>query len=297
MIQRDRTAVSKPTILIEKAEDEKNRALEYFKQHKKITGFKYTLYNDDEVKLALKNLFEGKCAYCESHIAAPEGFGDVEHYRPKNEIKKLDGKTIKPGYYWLGADWDNLLPACSSCNKERKQVMKGNKIVTRGKKNWFPVKGEHILDPDQNVYELETPLLLHPCIDDPNKDLVFTSNGAVKPRGGSEKGEQSIKVYALDRGDLVDERRNCVRRIFKELKSIIDDLYSYDKYNDPKYAKNIKRGVKDLFLFQEPKQPYSGMAGQLIPQIVASIRMYASQKLTKSVQDYLEQLIQENEKG
>src|SRR5689334_12515887 len=57
----------------------------------------------------LKNVFHGKCAYCEVNIEA--GFvGDAEHYRPKAAVTELRGGrlvrvekdgTPHPGYYWL----------------------------------------------------------------------------------------------------------------------------------------------------------------------------------------------------
>lgn len=62
------------------------------------------MYSRDSVKLALINLFEGKCAYCESKVNAVAA-RDIEHYRPKGQIDPGSGEeVIKPGYYWLAAD-------------------------------------------------------------------------------------------------------------------------------------------------------------------------------------------------
>ena len=47
--------------------------------------------------------------------------GDVEHYRPKGAIGS--GKTkIRPGYYWLAYNWNNLYYACADCNQYRKRA-------------------------------------------------------------------------------------------------------------------------------------------------------------------------------
>ena len=47
----------------------------------------------------------------------------MEHYRPKARVSTEQGD--KPGYYWLAARWENLLPSCTDCNSPRKQVMAG----------------------------------------------------------------------------------------------------------------------------------------------------------------------------
>ena len=78
-------------------------------------------------KQALLDLFNGKCAFCETPIR--EGMhGDVEHFRPKGGVIEEDGSKAKyldkkgverdhPGYYWLAYDWRNLLPSCQLCNQ------------------------------------------------------------------------------------------------------------------------------------------------------------------------------------
>ncbi len=55
----------------------------------------------------LEEQFNGKCAYCETkYLASSDTW--IEHYRPKSD------------YYWLAYAWSNLLPACTKCNRSKK---------------------------------------------------------------------------------------------------------------------------------------------------------------------------------
>lgn len=83
----------------------------------------------------------GKCGYCEVRVTASSP-GDVEHYRPKAELKEASDQgtrkatprrrdrtrkyrpPLKPGYWWLAYEWDNWLFACTHCNS----AWKGNQF-------------------------------------------------------------------------------------------------------------------------------------------------------------------------
>lgn len=175
-------------------------------------------YRNDDVKRALLDLFQGKCAYCEKRFAATQPM-DVEHFRPKGEIRKWpvtsDGKVeviASPGYYWLAASWDNLLPSCIDCNRGREQVdARHGRSETLGKQNFFPVEDESKRQFFHSEPTDEIPLLLDPCSDHPEDHLQFTRDGIVVRK--SEKGECSIQVYGLNRRFLVEERRALQLRL------------------------------------------------------------------------------------
>jgi hypothetical protein len=145
----------------------------------------------------LKNVFAGKCAYCESVITA--GFyGDAEHYRPKGKVTHL-GTVVSvngaahPGYYWLAYHWKNLIPSCQLCNTEAKGTE-------------FEVEVNYLLDaqlePD-DLDKLEQPRLLHPYgPEDPEDFLVFTEFGGIAARDRHPRGEATIRICGLDREDL-----------------------------------------------------------------------------------------------
>ncbi len=167
----------------------------------------------------LEEVFHGKCAYCETKMVAGYA-GEAEHYRPKGKVTIKEGESqsivkcegkVHPGYYWLVYHWKNLLPVCPECNS-------GN-----GKMCQFPVKNEHISnhnvcqDPDI-LDQLESPLLLHPYRDYPNRHIRFLKYGLITEVDDDEKGSTSIEVYNLSRGKLNEERyfhqKNAARSYF-----------------------------------------------------------------------------------
>lgn len=219
MINVDRTKVSKPLALDKKVKGktETEKAIEYYSDpaFDGETNFKFKIYSDSEVKEALIKLFKRKCAYCEStflHVYS----GDVEHFRPKGEIEEADPDK-KPGYYWLAADWNNLLLSCRNCNQKLSHLLHGvGTKKTMGKMNQFPLsdrtkyvrKHNHINGiADEEPYRL----LLNPCIDNPEEHLEYGIQGVIRPKKDavgieSIKGKTSIDVYVLQRMYLVQSR-------------------------------------------------------------------------------------------
>ena len=86
---------------------ELQRARSHFEGTGRLDGFDFNVYRDPEVKRALSKMSGGNCAYCEADYDATQPV-DVEHFRPKKAID-TEGGWIQPGYWWLAADWDNLL--------------------------------------------------------------------------------------------------------------------------------------------------------------------------------------------
>lgn len=173
----------------------------------KDVGFKSGIWGD--LKHHLFELFDGKCAYCESkvlHVAS----GDVEHYRPK---RKVEEDATHPGYYWLAYDVGNLLPSCEKCNR------------ARGKATHFKIAGTRARDPVAPL-DVEQPLMLHPGKDDPEKHLAFApgffdGNGILRfvgtVVGKTPAGEETVKTCNLRRPDLVEERRGKQEDFFNAL--------------------------------------------------------------------------------
>ena len=258
--------------------------------------FKYERYSDREVNAALRNLFHGKCAYCESRYAATQPM-DIEHWRPKGEIKEhvpnKKPKSIKPGYYWLAADWSNLLPSCIDCNRGRTQVDKfeGTEVVL-GKQNQFPLEKpdkrvrshENF---DENVGKSEGPLLINPCDEDPEDFFRYDEQGLILPKFEDENSIEhkramaSIRVYALNRADLVAERRQVIITIDLrlELIGILGPIRKKLKQLAKKES-DIELGIQaeaitDLIAseisvvqaMKKKEQPFAGLARQFIDEI------------------------------
>ena len=113
------------------------------------------IYGGEAVKNALIKAQHGKCCFCERKTGKD---GDVEHFRPKAGCRQTPkGSLLRPGYYWLAYDWDNLLLSCSACNQ-------------RHKRNLFPLTnpGKRANSHTHDV-ALEAPLFLHPAQQDPEQ--------------------------------------------------------------------------------------------------------------------------------
>ncbi len=170
-------------------------------QNKK--GFKYNNALWTELKQFLFVISKGKCGYCEQKVTGVYA-GDVEHYRPK---KKVIDDLEHPGYYWLAYDERNYVPVCQNCNG------------ARAKANHFPLDptSPRAYTPADDITK-EKPLLLNPLgQDDPSIHFEF-----IGPEGGERfgklkgitpAGEKSRKVYHLNRGDLVEARRDAYKEM------------------------------------------------------------------------------------
>jgi uncharacterized protein (TIGR02646 family) len=163
------------------------------------SAYPFTAYKNKSLKDVLEAIFEKKCAYCETHYAVG-GYLEVEHYRPKN------------AYYWLAADWSNLLPSCKRCNN--------------GKLTKFPLSEAARQARRKGQEGRESPLLLNPSdplpARRPEKHLTFDANdGAVRARlvkgQPSPMGMKSIEVYRLTRPDLAFERKSWALRVWFQL--------------------------------------------------------------------------------
>jgi hypothetical protein len=175
-------------------------------------AFSFGAYKGDDVRHALEALFHGKCAYCETRydVGAPV---DIEHFRPKGEVADLPGHR---GYWWLAAEWANLLPSCIDCNRRRyqptpetlisqtgileRQRQRGFRSILTGKDSCFPVSGTRMAaEPPAgqvaNAITMERALLLNPCTDVPSEHLQFHIDRAnplglvfAKPEPGETPG-------------------------------------------------------------------------------------------------------------
>ncbi len=165
------------------------RAAKHVEDKDTVSGFTFRAYKRSDVRHALEQLFHGKCAYCESRYDV-SGPVDIEHFRPKGEVDGVDGHK---GYWWLAANWGNLLPSCLECNRRRFQRTPANMSSLRvlasgaitgdmaniktGKNSVFPVVGNHVMKrPEGSGFgdlNGENPLLLNPCKDNPGDHLRF----------------------------------------------------------------------------------------------------------------------------
>ena len=123
---------------------------------------------------------------------------DIEHYRPKGAIIELDPSTykpyrkskkvpaLKPGYYWLAANWENLRPSCIiAIGFRTREYLKVGEGGDR-QRQLLPLTMEIARASTQHhALRNEQPLLLNPCNDDPEyicismtKPSIFGDTGA-----------------------------------------------------------------------------------------------------------------------
>jgi uncharacterized protein (TIGR02646 family) len=151
-------------------------------------SFSAGIFSHSTVKTALAKAQHGKCCYCEAAPTKPYAYLHVEHWRPKSYSQQArNGPEIRPGYYWLAYDWDNLLLSCAFCNSSTKR-------------NIFPLFNP--MKRARNHHDdigLERPTLLKPDDNsDPRDHIGFHEE---VPVGITSRGTKTIQVLGLDRTD------------------------------------------------------------------------------------------------
>lgn len=268
----------------------------------------FKAYKEASVVRSLERLFAGKCAYCETRYSRTQPM-DVEHWRPKAEVVVIDAmgkRQTVPGYEWLAAKWENLLPACSDCNRSRTQkILRVNPVssphqpalkveeIVIGKGNLFPLADESRRAKNHRQdLRAEAPLLLDPCKDDPAKFLHFRPDGVVVPDSSLKpasrpwaRASASIEVFALNRKALVQERRErlvLLRSRFKLIEALIalaKKVHAGAGKTPTREWREIHAAMLDLIqseitslnYHKRPEQPYALMMTQYIGEFLAGI--------------------------
>ncbi len=210
--------------------------------------FDACIYADAPVKSTLVTAQHGKCAFCESrvtHIA----YGGVEHFRPKRAVRRAVGRPlIRPGYFWLAYDWDNLLLACQLCNQRHKQ-------------NLFPLRVERDrCRSHADPLAREQPVFIHPGQEDPTQFITFVGSSAVPVRR-SRRGRRTIDELGLNRSELLDVRQGRLNDLadrVSTIKVLADALLKLP--NDPEILVEIAKHQAALADAQHASAEYAAMA-------------------------------------
>lgn len=158
-------------------------------------------YKESDIKLALNNIYNNKCAFCEYLIEQPQ----VEHYRPKSK------------YHWLAFSWDNLLLACAACNQGKGVhfALRSNKITFIN--NEANIRSINISSTTYDV--IEQPLMINPEVTDPEGLISFQKNGAISSE--DERFAYTIEKCSIDRSHLNDQRRKLLEDFDRDIQSIL----------------------------------------------------------------------------
>ncbi len=177
------------------------------------------------IKYLFMELQNDKCAYCERKLAAASSKGgpgetDVDHFRPKNPVKKwptpkrigfATGDSADPGYYWLAFHLLNYCTACPTCNSGHKS-------------NYFPILGTRIgpgHEPCPRADAIEQPLLIYPLgtTDEDPEDVIRFRGLAAEPP------ERDPLLMEADRSHVLRNRRAVVIIAFYQLNSRVELLW------------------------------------------------------------------------
>ncbi|MDQ1150502.1 uncharacterized protein (TIGR02646 family) [Sphingobacterium zeae] len=199
-------------------------------------------YSKPDVKKALSQLYNHKCAYCEQKTDLT-----IEHYRPKTK------------YSWLSLEWSNMLPVCYNCSRNRtdKFLIKGKEI------NMAQIQFvDNSLIANMPIFKNEQPLLLHPEVDSPENHISFDSNGNAV--GRTEKGRYTIDVYSLNRDLLIQKRSSIVSTLQDELRELVKDFFQSTfvlngDYFVSKIGKDFENFYKRLYKLQSPTSEFTSL--------------------------------------
>lgn len=286
----DRNSVPAPKSLTDAGSAGKKEQAKAKMHYAKINAdtYDFRAYKSDDVAATLRDLFKKKCAYCESKFEAVSPM-DIEHYRPKGAVK---GDDTHPGYWWLAANWDNLLASCIDCNRERYQhvAIEGMtqrdldavKRILGGKKDAFPIAGVRAHQ-ESDDHVAEDPLLIDPTRRDPElhlswEELPDDERGAEALSIATAKrdagaldpyGDESIAVYGLNRRGLVEERTLLLRALKTQatrIESWAMLAASADVVLLPTMLAHIEADFTDFLTHAEDDKKYSRCAKAYIDQ-------------------------------
>lgn len=211
--------------------------------------FEFKVHRQRQVRDALSQVFSGKCAYCESKLYF--GPGDVEHYRPKSPVVESKGHE---GYWWLASRWENLLLVCIDCNRPRQHGAsisgKGNRFPLVNERNRAYVPGDEIM---------EQPLLLNPCVDKPEKWLIFDRDGSVASK--HLRGQATIELLGLNRPSLVKARKSTAEKLLF-LISLVNTMNSAQPRGVAAHAE-LEGALNQIQTHFAPEHEYSLLCKQI----------------------------------
>lgn len=184
-----------PEFLIPYLADPDNLGDPRFIERLKKPRFSLPTKHDRQLRDILSEVFERRCCYCEIY-ADHSSSGVIDRFRPRASAPGR-GRSTGTDYWHLQSDWRNLYWACATCN--------------RYKADRFPLFNEPAPSrlPYDEILQWESPVLLDPCLDDPDDHLAFQEDGSVV--GISPRGDETIRLFDLNRRQLVTARAEQVK--------------------------------------------------------------------------------------
>lgn len=260
MIKVDRHKITKPNFFSSKEyEYLQHQIQEFYELHKNSRAQRTFTegYLPSEVSDALAELFDHKCAFCESALrrGKPGYESYLNRFRPSSYSQGFDSKEVaQDHYWWLTYEWENLYMICHTCQ--------------RFKSNVFPVNGERaaIKTYHEEIADKEAAYLIDPCVDDPSQFFGFNlSSCEIHTRDEEnsfllsskylgeyvanlkERAEATIQIFGLNRKDLIQERQYITTEIQHDVEMLLENSKNSD------ISKNIADNWNDILVGNSKK--------------------------------------------
>jgi uncharacterized protein (TIGR02646 family) len=209
VIRVDRSAIASPPSLEDPLARPAREAAKAFygtpfkERSQRVHTFDAEVYAAEDVRLALRELFSRKCAYCETPVGDR---GEIDHFRPRFGALNADGAFSPDHYWWLAYEWENLYLACAMCAR-----VKGPRFPVGARRARPTAQGEALMS--------EQAFLLDPCLDEPGEHLLFDAEGRVAAKDA--RGETTIEILNLNREELVRWRREAVEEARRSWNAVL----------------------------------------------------------------------------
>jgi len=205
---------------------------------------------------AICTIFHDKCAYCEAKL---DEKAQLSWFRPRdNAQQNQDAPPDQDHYYWLRWEWSNMYPACWDCFNHKRFLFPIGK--RRARPGTYGV---------ENLYEIEDPLLLDPCFDNPDQHLEFNStDGSVCAKVGSKYGQATINTLGLNRPALKAQRHAQAATLQEAFHravalSVVDPAFAQEE---------TRTAIAELHKRCAADQPFAGMQRQLLHRWLQEIQ-------------------------
>lgn len=205
-------------------------------------------WGHDTLLTALRNVVGNKCWYSEVELTGADP--NVDHFRPKGNIKEIDPDTLtktgveSDGYWWLAFDSDNY--RLSSMHSNQRRV---DENTNGGKWDYFPVDGPRAAELTNLSIINEVVLPLDPCSATDVALMWFGPDGKPGYRNWrrtptlheQRRMKITIWLFHLDKHETATQRVNAIEDVRTSLKhaDAIYQIWQQKGGGDSEYEKQL----------------------------------------------------------
>ncbi len=200
------------------------------KEKQKLTSF----YRNDEVRKALEQSSNGKCAFCEC-IPSEGGNVEIEHFKPK---------SIYPN---LTFEWLNFLPSCRKCNGAKDNHDTG-------------------LEPIINPYDIDPKGIFY--FDDIEIKAIDGANRDIAEKTIDVCGLNTVRLWK-PRAEILVSLRILSKSIEEALQEY--SLAETDRKRNLR-IKKLREAIDTIEMLTNPTEKYSSFCAYFLSRSVAYIQ-------------------------